>query len=84
MLLMNFSWPGTSTTGDHAAGQAKGRESQVDGDAAFLLFRQAVRLDAGQCADQGGLAVVDVAGGTDDDVVFSLAHGFYPKRFSVR
>ena len=44
-------------------------EAEVDGDAAALLFFQAVGVDAGQRFDQRGLAVVDVAGGADDDVL---------------
>ncbi len=44
-------------------------EAQVDGDAAALLFLQAVGVDAGQRLDQRGLAVIDVAGGADDDVL---------------
>ena len=41
--------------------------ADVDRHAARPLFRQAVRVDAGQGPEQGGLAVVDVAGGPDDD-----------------
>ena len=44
-------------------------EAEVDGDAAALLFFQAVGVDAGERFDQRGLAVVDVAGGADDDVL---------------
>ena len=43
------------------------RKAQVDGDAAALLFRQAVGVDAGQRLHQRGFAVVDVPGGPDDD-----------------
>jgi len=42
---------------------------EVDGDAAALLFFQAVGVDAGERFDQGGLAVVDVAGGSHDDML---------------
>ena len=53
----------------HEAEPQAGREievgkSQVDGDAAAFLFFQPVGVDAGERFDQGGLAVVDVAGGT--------------------
>ena len=41
-------------------------EAEIDRDAARLLFRQPVGLDAGQRAHQRGLAVIDMAGGADD------------------
>ncbi len=40
--------------------------AQVDGDPALALGRAAVALDAGEGAQQRGLAVVDVPGGADD------------------
>ena len=40
--------------------------AEVDGDAALLLLGQPVGIDARQCLDQRGLAVIDVAGGADD------------------
>ncbi len=40
--------------------------AEVDGDAAPFFLRQAVGVDARQCFDQRGLAVIDVAGGADD------------------
>ena len=43
-------------------------ETEVDGDAAALLFREAVGVDSGEGADESGLAVVDVTGGTYDNV----------------
>jgi hypothetical protein len=43
-------------------------EAKVDGDAPPLLLAPAVAVDAGQRLDQRGLAVVDVAGGADDQV----------------
>ena len=48
-------------------------EAEVDRDAARLLLRQAIGVDAGEGLDQRGLAVVDVAGGADDDVRRSVA-----------
>ena len=45
------------------------REAEVDGDAAALLFFQAVGVDAGQRLDQRRLAVIDVARRADDDVL---------------
>src|SRR5262249_28299583 len=50
-----------------AVGLFEEGKAEVDGDATRLLFRQAVRVDAGQRLDERGLAVVDVAGGADDD-----------------
>ena len=52
--------------GDLIIAQLERREAQVDRDAALLFGRQAIGVDAGQGADQGGLAVVDVAGGAED------------------
>src|SRR5690606_27347004 len=49
-------------------------EPQVDGDAAPLLLLEAVGLDAGEGADEGGLAVVDVPGRPDDDPAFRVVH----------
>ncbi len=40
--------------------------AEIDGDAAPLLLGKPVGIDAGQGFDEGGLAVVDMAGGTDD------------------
>ena len=48
-------------------------EAELDGDAARLLLRQAVGVDAGEGLDQRGLAVVDVAGRADDDVSTSVS-----------
>ena len=49
-------------------------EAQIDGDAAALLFLEAVRVDAGERLDQGGLAVIDVPGGADDDVLHDACY----------
>ena len=46
-------------------------ESQVDRDPAALLFRESIGVDAGQRANERGLAVVDVPGGPND-------HGVMP------
>jgi len=50
-----------------AAGQREPGEAQVDGHLPFLLLDEAVRVDAGEGLDQGGLAVVHVAGRADDE-----------------
>src|SRR5712675_2140890 len=41
-------------------------ETEVNGDAAALFLFEAVGMRSGQGFDQGGLSVVDVAGGADD------------------
>ena len=51
-----------------SASSAQVGEADVDGDAAFLLLFEAVRIDPGQRLDERGLAVIDVPGGSDDDV----------------
>ncbi len=53
--------------------EAEGRqiedgEADIDGDAAGLLFRQTIAVDAGQGLDERGFAVVDVSGGAEDQV----------------
>jgi len=49
-------------------------EAEFDGHAPGLLFGQGVGVGPGQGLDQGALAVVDVAGRADDDVV-EVGHG---------
>ena len=46
--------------------QLQVRESEVNRDAAALLFFQPVGVDAGQGANQGRLAVVNMPRSTDD------------------
>ena len=53
---------------DREAGLLEEREPQIDGDAPRLLLGQAIRVDSGEGLHEGGLAVVDVAGGADHDV----------------
>ncbi len=43
-------------------------EAEVDGDPPFPFLREPVTVGAGECLDQGGLAVIDVTGGAEDDV----------------
>ena len=43
------------------------REPKVDGDASLLLFLEPVRVLSGERFDEARLAVVDVAGGADDE-----------------
>ncbi|MNY70904.1 hypothetical protein D3C86_2091290 [compost metagenome] len=49
-----------------AIGQGRIGIAQRNGNAARLLFLEAVGFDAGERAHQRGLAMVDMAGGTDD------------------
>ena len=44
-------------------------ETELDRDAARLLFREAIEVATGQCMNEGGLAVVDVAGGAEDEAL---------------
>ena len=41
-------------------------EAEIDGNATRLFFLEPIGIDAGQRADQRGLTVIDVAGGSDD------------------
>ena len=50
------------------------REAEIDGDAAALLLFEAVGVDAGEGFDERGLAVIDVAGGADDDVLHAACY----------
>ena len=72
MLRTKRSCPGTSTkprrrSSPLGAGRFEVGKADVDGDAAPLLFFEAIGIDAGERFDQRGLAVVDVPGGADDD-----------------
>ena len=58
---------------DADAGQLQVRIARFEGDAARFFFRQPIGVDAGQRLYERGLAVVDVAGGPDDEPQ-SLAH----------
>ena len=51
-----------------AVGQLEGGEAQLDRDAPGLLLGQAVEVAAREGVDEGGLAVVDMAGGAEDDI----------------
>src|ERR1700722_8766518 len=58
--------------------QVEGRKTQIDGNSAPLLFLQAIRIDSGETLDQRGLAMIDVAGGSENDVLQSAGRGRTP------
>jgi hypothetical protein len=49
-------------------------EADVDGDTAGLFLGESIGVDAGEGADEGGLAVVDVSGGAEDQVAGNMVH----------
>ena len=74
MFLTKRSWPGTSTKARRSDGrQLQVGEAEVDGDAAALLFLEAVGVDAGERLHQRGLAVIDMPGRAGDDVLHGPA-----------
>jgi len=64
------------------AGQVYVGKPQLDRDAPFFFLFQAVRVDACDRFHEGGLAVVDVPGGAQDDLFqrFTLLMAFYAER----
>ena len=50
-----------------SAGQVHVSKAEIDGHPSALLLFQAVGVDAGQGLDQARLAMIDVAGGADDE-----------------
>jgi hypothetical protein len=56
-----------------AAGKLEVRETQFDRDASQLLFFQTIGIDAGQGFDQAGLAMVDMSGGSQYDLLHDLS-----------
>ena len=53
-------------------------EAEIDRDAARLFLRQAIGIDPSERLDQRGLAVIDVAGGREDEMLhvrFVVRHG---------
>ena len=42
-------------------------KAEIDSDAATLFFGETIGVDAGEGLDQRGLAVIDMAGGANDD-----------------
>jgi hypothetical protein len=78
MLRMKARAPHVDDPGFDAAG-VEVREAEIDRDAALALLLQPIGVDAGQRLDERRLAVVDVAGGADDDV-HAEAEGFKGSR----
>src|SRR6185312_1702840 len=61
---VNESEPDFFTAG---RSQLKMRETEIDSNAAALLFFQTIGINAGEGFDQRGLAVVNMAGSAEDD-----------------
>ena len=59
--------------GDIDIAQIERGEAEVDRDPALLFGGQSIGVDAGQGADQGGLAVIDVAGRSEYEVHYWLS-----------
>ena len=49
------------------AGGGEVREAEIERDAASFLFLETVAVDTGERPDERGLAVIDMAGGADED-----------------
>ena len=54
-------------------------EAEVNGDAAALFLLEAVGIRASEGLDERRLAVVNVAGGADDNVLGGLCQGIVPR-----
>jgi hypothetical protein len=54
--------------GAGAVGEGEVGEAEIDRDAAFFFFLEAIGVLAGEGSDERGFAVIDVAGGADDGV----------------
>ena len=52
----------------------EGREAEVDGDAAALLFRQPIGVNSCEGAYKSSLAVIDVTSGPNDNRSGSVRH----------
>ena len=44
--------------------------TQLDRNATFLFFRKAIGVGSGQRSNEGGLAVINMAGGAENQVVY--------------
>ncbi len=74
--------PGDINEAETHASFFQKRETEVNGDAAAFFFFEAVGMRAGQRLDEGGFAVVDMAGGADDDAFALIRHAFGMSRSS--
>jgi hypothetical protein len=59
---------------DDVIPKPQGGKAELDGNSSLLLLLEPVGVDAGEGLHQGGLAVIDVARGPDDDAF----HGRIP------
>ena len=69
MLRTKRSCPGTSTNATLHVAARPVREPEVDRDAARLFLLEAVGIGPRQRQHEAALAVIDVAGGADDEGV---------------
>src|SRR5450830_1586298 len=53
---------------DRSIGELEGGEPEVDRDSSFLFLGKTVRVSAGERLHQYSLTVVDMTGGSDDEV----------------
>ena len=65
-------------------GQGQRRVAERDGDAALALLREPVGVDAGERADQSGLAVIDVSGGAQRERGGGGGRGRVPRHRTER
>ena len=59
-------------------GKIKVSKSQINGDAALFFLLQAVCILSGQCFDQAGFTVINMAGGADN-----VGHVEFSSKFKV-
>ena len=52
-------------------GRVQVGEAEIDGDAARLLFREAIGIGAGERLDKRAFAVIDMTCGGDDEMLLS-------------
>jgi hypothetical protein len=60
--------------------QREAGEAEIDRDAARLFLRQPVGVDSGERFDQGGLAVINVTGGRENE----MPHACFVVRHAVK
>ena len=63
--------------------QVEMREAEIDGNAAALLFGEAIGIGSGERFDERGFAVIYMTGGTDDDVAHSFIVAFSTAHISA-